>query len=661
MAIAGKMLELQELLLKWNDEYYLHDAPSVPDAEYDRVMRELIKLEQENPDLVDPNSPTQRVGGSALNTFHPITHLTPMLSLDNVFDETELTEWCKRVTPETKFCCEPKLDGLAASLLYVEGVLVRAATRGDGIVGEDVTENVKTIKNIPLTLPGGAPHRLEVRGEVFMPTRAFEEWNAAAVTNGERVFANPRNAAAGSLRNLNPKETARRQLAFYAYGIGTYESNVALPRSQFYRLEFLKRFNFPVCRYNTVKTGQVGLQEYFNELMAKRDTLPYEIDGVVFKIDDIALQEELGYVSRAPKWAIAHKFPAREAVTTLIGIDLQVGRTGAVTPVARLKPVNVGGVVVSNATLHNAGEIERLGLHIGDCVVVHRAGDVIPKITRICPNPPDTVRIPWVFPTTCPECHAALVKDDDAAVWRCSGGISCHAQLKTALTHYVSRQAMDIDGIGEKLIETLVDIGLVENPADLYRLHTTDLLQVDRMGEKVATKLVASIEKSKHTTLARFLFALGIRNVGQSTARDLAEHFKSLDALQSATELELMEVKDVGDVVAASVIGFFAQPHNAEVVASLLKAGVTWDTPTGVVEGPLSGKTYVITGSFSLTRDELKAKLRALGATTSDSVSAKTTAVIAGAEAGSKLKKAQKLGVPVLDEAGLLLLLDLVS
>ena len=653
MPIKTQMQTLQANIEKWNAEYYLHDEPSVSDAEFDRAMQELKALEAQYPELIDPNSPTQRVGGGVKNTFKPVSHIKPMLSLDNVFNENELEQWGVNidVTPQTVFCCEPKFDGLAISLYYVDHKLVRAATRGDGMTGEDVTESVKTIHNVPLELPAHSPIKLEVRGEVFMPNRAFQEYNAYAEANGLRVFANPRNAAAGSLRVLDPSETAKRNLSFYAYALGECEivpGTSALPTSQYRRLEWLKRFNFDMCRLNNLAYGIEGLKAYYNDMQLRRDQLPYEIDGVVFKVDDLAIQEQLGFVSRAPRWAVAHKFPPREDVTVLEGVDFQVGRTGAVTPVARLLPVNLSGVVVTSATLHNADEIARLGLSFGCLVLVQRAGDVIPKIKRVVQHD-KLPTVPIAFPTRCPECGTKLVKEPEDVIWRCPAGMACPAQVKEALCHFVSRRAMDIEGVGDRLIDQLVDKGLVKHPDDLYRLTKAELLPLDRMSDKVAEKVLAAISISKHVKLERLLYALGIRGVGESTARDLALHFGSLDAIANASLAELSAIPDVGPTTAESISQFFWNTTNNPIVTNL-KELLTIETPKSSGGGLLSGRAFVITGSFNVARDDIRDMLVAEGATVSGSVSAKTSAVLVGENPGSKAKKASELNIPTITD-----------
>lgn len=671
--IRQRMGELTALLARYEHEYYVLDNPSVPDSEYDRLLRELQQLEALHPEWRDPHSLTQRVGGAALSAFSSVVHEQPMLSLDNVFNAEELQAFYRRVQErlgsdsEIAFCCEPKLDGLAVSLLYLEGELVRAATRGDGSTGEEITHNVRTIRSIPLRLQGAEiPTRLEVRGEVFMPKSGFEQWNAKALASGDKPFANPRNAAAGSLRQLDPRITAQRPLAFYAYGIGVVEGG-ELPESHHGRLLWLQQFGLPVSQEIRRVTGMAGCQAYHDAILARRDSLPFEIDGVVFKVDALAQQEQLGFVSRAPRWAVAHKFPAQEELTLLKDVEFQVGRTGAITPVARLEPVFVGGVTVSNATLHNADEIERLGIMIGDTVIVRRAGDVIPQIVGMVAERRDAENCrPVQFPTACPVCGSAVERLPGEAVARCSGGLFCEAQRKEALKHFVSRRAMDIEGLGDKLIEQLVDRKLVETPASLFLLDEKTLAGLERMGAKSAQKLLQAIEKARMTTFPRFLYALGIREVGESTALALAQHFGDLPSLMAASIEALQQVPDVGEVVAKHVYYFFRQPHNEEVLTALLRpqaergAGIQWPAlaRAATTELPLHGKTLVLTGTLQqMSRDEAKAALQALGAKVAGSVSAKSSAVIAGEAAGSKLAKAEQLAIPVLSEADLLALL----
>ncbi|MCG5535704.1 NAD-dependent DNA ligase LigA [Ectothiorhodospira mobilis] len=648
--------------------YYVLDDPEIPDAEYDALLRELQALEAAHPELVTPDSPTQRVGGQPLEGFEPARHLQRMLSLDNAFDEAEVRAFDQRIRQRLDrddaitYAVEPKLDGLAVSLLYEGGRLVRGATRGDGTTGEDITANIRTLRSIPLHLRGGGhPRRMEVRGEVYMEKARFEALNARARARGEKVFVNPRNAAAGSLRQLDPRITARRPLSFFAYGVGFLEGE-PLAATQSGTLECLAGWGLRVCPQRDVVPGVEGCLAYYRRMQEARGDLPYEIDGVVYKVDDLRLQRELGQVSRAPRWAIAHKYPAQEQTTVLRDVEFQVGRTGAVTPVARLEPVFVGGVTVSSATLHNMDEIRRKDVRIGDTVIVRRAGDVIPEVVGVVRDrrPPDAREI--TLPEECPVCGSAIVRPQGEAVARCSGGLYCPAQRREAIKHFASRRAMDIDGLGDKLVEQLVDRGLVSHVDDLYRLDAATLAGLERMGEKSAANLVAALDKSRHTTLARFIFALGIREVGEATARALAARFGRLEDLMAADEAALMEVPDVGPKVAAHVAAFFAQPHNREVIQRLREAGVHWEeAPAGEGQGaaaperPLEGCTYVLTGTLqSMTREQAAARLRDLGARVSGSVSKKTTGVIAGEAAGSKRDKAEALGVPVLDEAAFL-------
>ena len=656
---AQRMQELEQLLNRYNKEYYENDEPSVPDAEYDKLFRELQTLEKQNPDLKSKTSPTAKVGGKPLAKFNTVKHEVPMLSLDNAFSAEEFAAFSKRIGQkldegtQVTFCCEPKLDGAAVSLLYESGVLVRGATRGDGESGEDITENVKTIRNIPLKLKGNVPDRLEVRGEVVMPIGAFDRFNEKARQQGEKVFANPRNAAAGSLRQLDSRITAKRPLHFYAYSLGLVSEHTVLPDSHYERLQQLAEWGLPVNSEIERVDSVEGCDSYYEKILERRDSLNYDIDGVVFKVDTIALQEELGFVARAPRWAIARKFPAQEQLTTITGVDFQVGRTGAITPVARLKPVSVGGVTVSNATLHNADEIERLGVRIGDTVSIRRAGDVIPQVVSVLKDkrPENTREI--TFPKRCPVCDSDVERIEGEAVARCSGGLYCAAQRKEAIKHFASRKAMDIDGLGDKLVDVLVEKDWVKSPADLYRLSKAELATLPRMAAKSAENLKSAIIATQETTLARFLYALGIREVGEATAKALARHFKTFDAVQSASSEQLQEVPDVGTVVAEHIVRFFRESHNENVVKEL-REFVHW--PEGEEAGDiqsdrLAGNTYVITGTLStMTRDEAKQALEALGAKVSGSVSKKTTALIAGESAGSKLTKAQSLGLSILSE-----------
>ncbi|WP_345866468.1 NAD-dependent DNA ligase LigA [Shewanella algae] len=665
-AIENEIDQLISTINEHNIRYYVDDNPSIPDAEYDRLMQRLKTLEAAHPELQRSDSPSLRVGGLALAKFEQVTHLKPMLSLDNAFSEEDFAAFHKRVTDrvgEFSYCCEPKLDGLAVSILYRDGVLERAATRGDGAVGEDITENVRTIRAVPLKLRGDDyPPLLEVRGEVFMPKAAFEALNERNRVKGDKLFVNPRNAAAGSLRQLDSKITASRALAFYAYALGVVEpESFPLADTHLGQLQQLKTWGLPVSSEIRLAKDLSEVDDYYRDIMARRSALAYEIDGVVFKVNSIEAQQTLGFVSRAPRWAIAYKFPAQEEMTLLEGVDFQVGRTGAVTPVARLKPVFVGGVTVSNATLHNADEIARLGVKVGDTVIIRRAGDVIPQVVAVVPEkrPEDAKEI--CFPTQCPVCGSQVERLEGEAVARCSGGLFCEAQRKEAIKHFASRKALDIDGMGDKIVEQLIDKELVESPADLFSLTASALTMLERMGLKSATNLVQAIEAAKQTTLAKFLYALGIREVGESTAANLARHFKELDALKQASVEQLIEVEDVGAIVAQHVAHFFAQPHNLEVIDKLLVAGVTWPAIEAPSEDeqPLKGQTWVLTGTLSqMSRTDAKAQLEALGAKVSGSVSKKTDCVVAGEAAGSKLTKANELGVKVLDEAGLLALLQ---
>lgn len=665
--LAQRVSELRQRLSQYNREYYELDQPSVPDAEYDRLFRELVEIEQQHPQFRSDYSPTQKVGGKALAAFTQVEHEMPMLSLDNAFSADEFETFVTRISERLDsasaiaFCCEPKLDGAAVSILYEDGHLVRAATRGDGQTGEDITANVRTIRNIPLQLQGEFPARLEVRGEVFMPTQAFERYNEKALAAGEKTFANPRNAAAGSLRQLDSQITAKRPLHFYAYSMGVVSDDAELADSHYGRLEQLQSWGLPISDEIKVVSSGADCKAYYDDILARRTTLRYEIDGIVLKVNSIALQQDLGFVSRAPRWAIAWKFPAQEELTVIRGVDFQVGRTGAITPVARLEPVAVGGVVVSNATLHNADEINRLDIRIGDTVIIRRAGDVIPQVVQVVLERRPEQAALIEFPDQCPVCQSHVERAEGEAVARCTGGLICAAQRREALKHFASRKAMDIDGLGDKLIEQLVEREWVKSPADLYRLSKRELAHLPRMGEKSAEKITTAITASKTTTLPRFLYALGIREVGEATAANLAAHFASLEALSEATTEALEEVADVGAVVASHIYQFFREPHNQTVIAELLELGIEWPKVEKLAasEATLAGNTYVLTGTLTeMTRDEAKQALQARGAKVSGSVSAKTTAVIAGENAGSKLTKAEQLGIPVLSEADLLELLS---
>ena len=660
MSLQQQIDTLRQDLRRYEYEYHVLDNPSIPDAEYDRLFHQLKALEAEHPELIIADSPTQRVGAKPLSGFAQIRHEIPMLSLDNAFSDEEFYAFVKRIEdrlirlPEPlTFCCEPKLDGLAVSILYVNGVLTQAATRGDGATGEDITANIRTIRNIPLQLlMDNPPARLEVRGEVFMPHEGFERLNQQALEKGEKTFANPRNAAAGSLRQLDPKITSKRPLVLNAYGIGIAEG-VDLPNTHYDRLQWLKSIGIPVNPEIRLCNGTDEVLDFYRDIQNKRSSLGYDIDGTVLKINDIALQEKLGFISKAPRWAIAYKFPAQEELTRLNDVEFQVGRTGAITPVAKLEPVFVAGVTVSNATLHNGDEIERLDIAIGDTVVIRRAGDVIPQIIGVLHDRRPADARPIIFPKTCPVCDSAIVRIEGEAVARCTGGLFCAAQRKEALKHFVSRKAMDIDGVGGKLIEQLVDRELVHTPADLFKLDLTTLTRLERMGTKSAENALASLEKAKNTTLARFIFALGIREVGEATALNLANHFKTLEALQNADLEALQQVPDVGEVVANRILAFWHEPHNVAVVNDLIAQGVHWETveTKEVTENRFKGKTVVLTGTLTqMGRNEAKALLQDMGAKVSGSVSAKTDFVIAGDAAGSKLTKAQELGVTVLTE-----------
>ena len=660
MSLQQQIDKLRQDLRRYEYEYHVLDNPTIPDAEYDRLFHQLKALEAAHPELITADSPTQRVGAKPLSGFAQIRHEIPMLSLDNAFSDEEFYAFVKRIEdrlirlPEPlTFCCEPKLDGLAVSILYVNGVLTQAATRGDGTTGEDITANIRTIRNIPLQLlMDNPPARLEVRGEVFMPHEGFERLNQQALEKGEKTFANPRNAAAGSLRQLDPKITSKRPLVLNAYGIGIAEG-VDLPNTHYDRLQWLKSIGIPVNPEIRLCNGTDEVLDFYRDIQNKRSSLGYDIDGTVLKINDIALQEKLGFISKAPRWAIAYKFPAQEELTRLNDVEFQVGRTGAITPVAKLEPVFVAGVTVSNATLHNGDEIERLDIAIGDTVVIRRAGDVIPQIIGVLHDRRPADARPIVFPETCPVCDSAIVRIEGEAVARCTGGLFCAAQRKEALKHFVSRKAMDIDGVGGKLIEQLVDRELIHTPADLFKLDLTTLTRLDRMGAKSAENALASLEKAKNTTLARFIFALGIREVGEATALNLANHFKTLEALQNADLEALQQVPDVGEVVANRILAFWHEPHNVAVVNDLIAQGVHWDDVEvkEVDENLFKGKTVVLTGTLTqMGRNEAKALLQDMGAKVSGSVSAKTDFVIAGDAAGSKLTKAQELGVAVLTE-----------
>jgi DNA ligase (NAD+) len=662
-----QMLDLIQQLNDYSYAYHVKDEPIVPDAVYDRDYRQLQSIEAEHPEWIQADSPTQRVGEKPDSGFTNVAHTVPMLSLDNAFDNESLVDFDQRIrkllnAEQVTYCCEPKLDGLAISLRYEEGRLVRGVTRGDGLSGEDITSNIKTIYSVPLKLRTKTPPAvLEVRGEIYMPKEGFEKLNALAVEQGEKTFVNPRNAAAGSLRQLDPKVTAKRPLVMCAYSIG-YVEGWEQPESHYAGLLQLSEWGFRTNDLMITAEGAQGCIDYYEKLNEKRASLSYDIDGIVYKVDQIALQNQLGFIARAPRWAIARKFPAQEEMTRILGVDFQVGRTGAITPVARLEPVFVGGVTVSNATLHNKDEIARLGVKVNDFVIVHRAGDVIPKVVQVVIDKRPENATEVIFPEACPVCGSDLEQVEGEAVIRCTGGLVCGAQLKESLKHFVSRKAMDIDGLGDKLIEQLVDQQLVKTPVDIFTLSEKKdtLLSMERMGQKSVEKLLASIEIAKSTQFNRFIYSLGIREVGEATARALTSYFTELDDLMAADQETLVEVEDVGPIVAQHVRLFFDQELNRDTIKGLLAAGVVWEKKQQVSadELPLSGKTYVVTGSLSqFSRDQVKDKLQALGAKVSGSVSAKTDCLVAGEKAGSKLTKAQSLKVPIIDEAGVIALL----
>ena len=684
---ASRIHELRRRLNDASHRYHVLDDPELPDVEYDAMLRELAVLEVAHPEFVDPNSPTRRVGDAPSGRFEAVAHSVPMLSLSNAFSDEEVADFVARIEKETGdaspvFSVEPKLDGLAISLRYEQGVFVRGATRGDGATGEDVSPNLRTIHSIPLTLRGDAPAVLEVRGEVYMPRAGFEAYNARARETGEKPLANPRNGAAGSLRQLDSRVTAQRPLAFYAYALG--ETDAPLPSTHSAVLAWLRRLGFAVSPVVDVATGVEGLLTYYARVGAVRDALPYDIDGVVYKLDRFDQQRAMGFVSRAPRWALAHKFPAEEASTTVESIEVNVGRTGAVTPWVLMAPVHVGGVTVTRATLHNADQVARLDVRVGDSVIVRRAGDVIPEVVRVIEErrPLDAagqpMNAPYALPTRCPDCGSAIEREQDEVVARCTGGLVCPAQRKQALIHFASRRAIDIDGLGERFIDALVELGYVHGIADLYQLTVKDFVEMKRRADeaadavpetvkagKIATRwaenLVAAIDASRSTTLERLLFALGIRDVGESTAKTLARHFGALAPLMAADEEQLKQVPDVGPIVAARIAHFFAEPHNREAIAALQAAGMHWPegTPQRASDGPLAGKIVVLTGGLAaMSRDEAGVKLEALGAKVAGSVSKKTSLVVAGEAAGSKLAKAQELGIDTWSEAELLVFLS---
>ncbi len=649
-----------------NLRYHQLDQPIIQDAEFDRLMAELIAIERQFPELITEDSPTQRVGAPPSRVFSEVEHRIPMLSLDNAFSDQDISDFARRMEqrlshPPGRFAIEPKLDGLAVSLTYSQGYLTQGATRGDGRTGEDITQNLLTIPSIPHALKGsGWPTVFEIRGEVFMPRSGFEQMNADALLRGDKTFANPRNAAAGSLRQLDPRITATRPLSFYCYGWGLYPPE-ALLESHYDLLQKFQDWGIPINPETRIADSIAGCLSYYQDLQSRRADLPYDIDGVVYKVDSLREREILGFVARAPRWAIAHKFPAEEVITRLHAIDIQVGRTGALTPVARLEPAQVGGVTVTNATLHNADEIHRKDIRVGDWVVIRRAGDVIPEVVRSLADRRETLLPEFSMPISCPICGSSVEADEGEAVMRCSGGLSCPAQHKESVRHFASRKAMDIDGLGEKIIDQLLEAHLIETVADLFHLEGTSLSMLDRLGEKSAANLVSAIQKSRNTTLPRFLFALGIRDVGEVTARNLAIHFGELEPIMKADEEALMRVPDVGPTVAKHVHTFFQQPKNLEVVEKLIAADVRWD-PVALPEGlatPLAGKTFVVTGTLeSLSREEAHARIMALGGKATGSVSKKTSYVVVGADPGSKASKAESLGIPVLDEARFLELIQ---
>jgi len=664
MNLADRYAFLQKELARLEHAYYVLDAPLLPDIEYDRLYRELLEIEAAHPEWITPESLSQRVGGTALKEFDSVEHVVPMLSLNNAFEDAELIAFDRRCreglnVKQVSYAGELKFDGLAISLRYENGSLVRAATRGDGASGEDVTANIKTVRAIPLRLLGkNIPAVLEVRGEVFMYLDDFQKMNQQAAAQGEKEFANPRNAAAGSLRQLDSKITAKRPLSFFAYGLGALEPQGWLPATHEELLNRYADLGLPVCAERKVLKSVEEMLGFYHAIEAKRDTLPYDIDGIVYKVNAFAEQNTLGFVSRAPRFALAHKFPAQEALTTVLGIDVQVGRTGAITPVARLAPVVVGGVTVTNATLHNEDEVRRKDVRIGDTVTVRRAGDVIPEVVSVIQErrPEDATR--FVMPTRCPICDSHIERLEDEAVARCSGGLFCGAQRKQALIHFAHRRALDIEGLGEKIVDQLVDQNLVRTPADLYRLGFSALANLERMGEKSADNLIQAIHQSRHTTLARFIFALGIRHVGETTAKDLANHYQSMHALMDARLEDLLTVKDVGPVVADSIVSFMQETHNREVIEQLLASGMQLSVEKKVISAAVAGKTFVLTGTFpSLSRDQAKDLLEKAGAKVAGSVSKKTDYVVAGTDAGSKLTKAEELGITVIDEQAMLALL----
>lgn len=670
-SVAILYQQLKDELNQHNHRYYVLDDPSVPDSEYDRQLRKLSEIEGRYEGLITDDSPSQRVGGIALESFSQIKHVVPMLSLDNAFNDVELQEFERKVkdrlnystsdnSQKIEYACEPKLDGAAVSLLYKKGSLVYGATRGDGSVGEDITANVRTIKSVPLKLQGdNIPELLEVRGEIYLPRAGFDRLNAAAIRAGEKTFVNPRNAAAGSLRQLDSKITASRPLEMCAYSVGQYKSDLK-PETHKGMLEALGGWGFKINPFVEALTGIAACEDYYQRMAEQRDQLPYDIDGIVYKVNSLKLQSRLGFVAKAPRWAIARKFPAQEEMTRLLDVEFQVGRTGAITPVARLEPVFVGGVTVSNATLHNRDEIDRLGLRIGDMVIIRRAGDVIPQIAKVVVEKRPLEARLIEFPIRCPVCQSSVQRGEGEAVARCSGGLFCGAQIKEAIKHFASRKAMDIDGLGDKLVELLVDKSVIFSVADLYELQPTQLVDLERMAEKSATNLIAAIDASKDTTLAKFLYALGVREVGEATAQTLANNFGSMEPITHASVEVLLEIDDVGPIVAKHIVNFFRNPDNLSIISALREAGVHWPDIdlSRQASQPLRGQTWVITGGMeTISRAEAKDRLQDLGAKVASSVSAKTTRVVAGPGAGSKLSKALALEVAVMDEAQFLVFL----
>ena len=664
--VKKEIEKLREQLRYHSYQYYVLDDPDIPDAEYDRLHKQLVALEEKHPELITSDSPTQRVGSKPLEAFDQVQHQMPMLSLDNVFSEESLFSFYQRLQDrlnnedEIELTAEPKLDGLAISLRYEKGELIYAATRGDGSTGENVTQNVRTMQSVPLQLLGkNYPDVLEVRGEVFMPKAGFEKLNRLAKQNGEKEFANPRNAAAGSLRQLDPRVTAKRHLSLYCYSTGVVEGG-KLADTHYEILQQLKGFGLPVCNEIKLVHGVKACLSYYEDVLKRRDDLAYDIDGIVYKVNLITLQNRLGFVARAPRWAVAHKFPAQEEITTIIDVDFQVGRTGAITPVARLEPVFVGGVTVSNATLHNMDEIRRKDIRVGDQVIVRRAGDVIPEVARVVPGSRTKPLVEIQMLTNCPVCNSAVEQIEGEAVARCTGGLFCRAQRAQAIKHFASRKAMDVDGLGDKLVDQLVEQGLINTAADLYQLKAEQLTALERMAEKSVTNFLNALEESKHPVLSRFIYALGIREVGETTARNLAKEFKTLAAVQLASYDQLIDVQDIGPIVAQHIVNFFQQEHNLNVINQLLDTGIKVQNVERLdsenrQDCEFTGKTLVLTGTLpTLSRDEAKEKLLAVGAIVAGSISAKTDYLLAGDKAGSKLTKAEKLGVPVIDETTML-------